>query len=528
MDSIPQEIIQIIFSFLPISGKRRFIRTCHAYHQDMEQSELEFQKKINDTKYFFGMRYTGFSNQLYKYTIELFYDNYPIPNYFIIPENRVLHQYKKIYYKTAKRGDLDLIKKLLALNRNNYLDSNIDWTCYGAAKVGNLAILRWMKLHYKFDSGVTAYAARGNQFNVLKWLRKYEAPWDFLTTAYAAKSGNIKMLKWCLDNGCKINEYSIQLSASKGHFNIVKFLYKKYLGDNYYHNIGASGNLEIVEWIIGKLSRYESKLFYQIIYGGAAENGKLHVLKWLKNNNVKGYNKNKWICKNAAIGNQLDCLKWARENGNPWNNAEMCKIAARNGNLEMFEWLISNGCIYSGEVSKEAANYGNLNILEWIKEKGYALDNICGSAAWGGHLEIVKWGVENHCKLNCGVISSAATNGHLEIIKWARSQGCGWNSDACAQTVVHNHLDILKWLRLNGCPWDEDVCTEAIYFNNIDILRWAIKNGCPCGEKTYLLSLDKNEMIKNVQNLDSREKKSSKILNYLKRKINEGIIELCP
>lgn len=43
---------------------------------------------------------------------------------------------------------------------------------------------------------------------------------------------------------------------------------------------------------------------------------------------------------------------------------------------------------------------------------------IMRGAAEGGHLEILKWGLENSCELDNVVLNKAAEYGHLEIIKW--------------------------------------------------------------------------------------------------------------
>jgi len=52
----------------------------------------------------------------------------------------------------------------------------------------------------------------------------------------------------------------------------------------------------------------------------------------------------------AAIGGQLEVLKWARENGCPWSNdlsdytLNCCTLAAIGGQLEVLRWARENGC----------------------------------------------------------------------------------------------------------------------------------------------------------------------------------------
>ena len=59
---------------------------------------------------------------------------------------------------------------------------------------------------------------------------------------------------------------------------------------------------------------------------GTVENGHLDCLKWAR---TKGCPWNEETCRNAAMGGHLDLLKWARRNGCPWNEGT-CTSAAKN------------------------------------------------------------------------------------------------------------------------------------------------------------------------------------------------------
>ena len=51
--------------------------------------------------------------------------------------------------------------------------------------------------------------------------------------------------------------------------------------------------------------------------------------------------------------------------------------------------------------------------------------------------------------------ADAAFGGHLEVLKWARENDCPWDEETCAGAAAHGHLEVLKWARANGCPWGE-------------------------------------------------------------------------
>ena len=48
-------------------------------------------------------------------------------------------------------------------------------------------------------------------------------------------------------------------------------------------------------------------------------------------------------CKNWSGNGWLDCLKWAKEKGCPWDELT-CACAAENGHLDCLNWAQENGC----------------------------------------------------------------------------------------------------------------------------------------------------------------------------------------
>ena len=79
-------------------------------------------------------------------------------------------------------------------------------------------------------------------------------------------------------------------------------------------------------------------------------------------------NKNK-ICRYAAWNGHLEVLKWARENGCPWNEL-ICTNAALNGHLEVLKWTRENGCNWNDWTCANAAKNGHLEVLKWARENG--------------------------------------------------------------------------------------------------------------------------------------------------------------
>ena len=100
-------------------------------------------------------------------------------------------------------------------------------------------------------------------------------------------------------------------------------------------------------------------------------------------------------------------------------------LAAKLGCLTALRNLLQRGHLDRGFVCTCAAEGGHLKVLRWARENGCPWDeSTCYSAAEGGHLEVLKWARENGCPGDELTCACAAKGGHLEVLKWARENGC--------------------------------------------------------------------------------------------------------
>jgi phosphoglycolate phosphatase-like HAD superfamily hydrolase len=60
--------------------------------------------------------------------------------------------------------------------------------------------------------------------------------------------------------------------------------------------------------------------------------------------------------------------------------------------------------------------------------------------------------------------SLAAYGGHLEVLKWLHGAGCPWGIPTCYTAAMGGHLDMLKWLHSAGCPWGIQTCYAAAHW----------------------------------------------------------------
>jgi len=109
--------------------------------------------------------------------------------------------------------------------------------CSGAAGMGNLALVRWLREVKKFDWNVwtineaaqyghlrivtycteqkcprgsltcCALAAQFGHLDILKYLHENGAPWDSWTCYYARENNHPECLLYALDNGCQNDKH---------------------------------------------------------------------------------------------------------------------------------------------------------------------------------------------------------------------------------------------------------------------------------------------------------------------------------
>ena len=95
---------------------------------------------------------------------------------------------------------------------------------------------------------------------------------------------------------------------------------------------------------------------------------------------------------------------------------------------------------------------GNLDVLKYAHENGCPWDEwTCSNAAKGGHMNVLEYAHENGCPWEEFTCYSAAKGGHLDVLKYLHENGCPWNRYACVEAAKGGHLDVLKYTHENMC-----------------------------------------------------------------------------
>ena len=166
--------------------------------------------------------------------------------------------------------------------------------------------------------------------------------------------------------------------------------------------------------------------------------------------------------------------------------------AIQSGHLTYVKWTHSRFQTHfahakNGNTSaalRHACAYGQIHIAEWLLSRllsmGCELDvYFARSAAYGGHLDMLKWLREVNCPFEDRIHRDVADGGHLDMLKWLGEVGFKCDSWTYVYAISSGHLHVMKWLKEIGCPYDIRARLCAMNSKRPEIVQWAWENMPP-------------------------------------------------
>jgi hypothetical protein len=154
--------------------------------------------------------------------------------------------------EAAWGGHLDLLKWAIQ-NGAPHESSKVSGT---AARRGHFEVVKWYSETYGWEwDDTTCFEAAGiGRLDILKWAREHGAPWGVMTCSRAALGGHLEVLQWARDNGAPWNEWTCSSAARHGHLEVLKWAIA---------NGAPRGNL-------------------MLMWGVATCNGRKEVMEWME------------------------------------------------------------------------------------------------------------------------------------------------------------------------------------------------------------------------------------------------------
>ncbi len=409
----------------------------------------------------------------------------------------------------AENGDLEILRWA----RESGCAWNAD-ACTAAAHGGRLDVLQWLRAQNPpcpWNANVCIGAARRGHLDILKWARARDCPWDAQTCAEAIRKKHFAVLKWARSNGCPWDENVWCLAALNRDFEALGWI----LSEGHCPRIqtlcttAAGWNLlDVLRWA---RARDPPCPWGAETLAAAALVGAFDLVRWARAQDPPC----PWdlgVCINAALGasggvgvpvlalgpsappvpwRHFELLKWARANGAPWEDAQVCAAAARAGRLDVLEWLRAEGCPWNSIVIDAGLENGHFELCCWALANGCPDDADLGGDAleelWArcAHAELPDC-LQTLLDLELGaferghVLFAALAHQSEKLYDWAARNGfVRWEPGTAAALAEKDELDELRWAHAHGCPLDADVCVTAVLRGNLEILRWACEHGAP-------------------------------------------------
>lgn len=304
---------------------------------------------------------------------------------------------------------------------------------------------------------------------------------DIIALEKASTKGHFEIVKYLYKNSAylNLNDTSALNNASiNGHIEIVKFLHTcgVNLNEHYGREIrGAvsSGHLDVVKYLFENGAKLDDSLLIT-----ASENGYLELVKYISKISNFNYSFDNPIY-NASREGHLEVVKYLYENDVKGDLERAIQVACKNGHLEIVKYLYQKGVVLK-DLSSWFLQVENLELIKFLLKvnKKETLDLI-EEATINGFINTVKYLYNNGAILTLNLLRLASEYGHLDIIKYLHDNKLDFTSNKkCIYLASrHAHLDLVKYFIQYGIDIDNEYMINAFKNNDQTMIKYLYKHG---------------------------------------------------
>lgn len=226
----------------------------------------------------------------------------------------------------------------------------------------------------------------------------------YTVSVAAAKDGNVGVLEWARQNGLVFLGLHFRIVGENDHVNVLKWINKIEASWEYFcliEGAAKAGNVNIFDWIMS-YSRHRHALLKEehkeLIWHHAGKNGHVSVLTWLHSNDLMLTCDEK-IWSDALEYGRVDVLDWLVERGHQVpEDSSIVHLGVRRGHISVLEWAQDHGCTFTEEDCVSAAMCGHLATLQWLRANDCSWDGrVLSWAEERGHFRVATWARINGC-----------------------------------------------------------------------------------------------------------------------------------
>lgn len=247
--------------------------------------------------------------------------------------------------------------------------------------------------------------------------------------------------------------------------------------------IRSGCSISVLQYIV---DRHYERFNYENISANVAESGILKNLKYLQQT---GYKFNFETFVKALENGNLENIIWLKDNGaivDMTPNPMIFHIPTRRGHLNVMKWLLENNFGFTDTTFSEAAAYGNLDNMRWLLSKNCPFSpNTFSEAAKNGNLCNMAWLFLNNCPYSEATFSEAASLGRLINMKWLLSKNCPFSPDTFEKAAAFGNLENMQWLHQQDCPFSPNTFHNAALHGNLENMQWLLSKKCSFSVGTF-------------------------------------------
>lgn len=207
-------------------------------------------------------------------------------------------------------------------------------------------------------------AAKAGDPEAIRWLVKRGHSHSDETLATATHHGHVALVEWLEVRGQRCAAWTVEIAARRGHLAVLQWLDAHHvpISRSALHVAAMGGHVAVVEWLCAHGCTLDAWTVYH-----AAQGGHLALLKWL---DARGCVIGKWAVPLAASSGCIDTVRWALARTGGGVEIDACTCAAREGHLEILQWLRQQGCHwYKPTCLQRAHENGHHHVVEWIQSQ---------------------------------------------------------------------------------------------------------------------------------------------------------------
>ena len=185
-------------------------------------------------------------------------------------------------------------------------------------------------------------------------------------------------------------------------------------------------------------------------------------------------------CYLAVKKGNFKCLKLLAEYNFPWKS-DIFIACAKSNNIELFQRMMKTNLDISESIISDGIDIESINLHDkfmtntlHIKKN---IDKIINSLCINCNTEFLDYiknlfgGINYKHLIHC-IHRKNNLEGMIKVIKWGMDNLCRMSIEYCNKAAEIGNLDLLKWLRSKGFPWDDSILKNAYLSGNLDVIEY--------------------------------------------------------